>query len=215
VCEKPATARRLPPGFDDLPHVKTNEPCGRGFKETSQEPIIFDPDEIPANEWSAGSLAVANLKVRVGWMQGPEGGGRWTFFYRGGTDHLQETLKAFSVITADRLEVVLHDGRGTIHFLQGDGFNWSFEVWVRENWERLFNNPGNRATSLSRITPTLASPSPPRGWMFGCGRLDRTGRKSKSRRTWSFRTSAPPAMITGWPTMKVLRGIHATLASNE
>jgi hypothetical protein len=87
-------------------------------------------------------LAVANLKARVGWMEGPPfGGGQWTFFYRGGSDPLREAIEAFSAITADRLEVVLHDGRGTSHFLPGDGFDWSFEVWVRESWERLFNHP--------------------------------------------------------------------------
>jgi hypothetical protein len=101
-----------------------------------------DPVQDPG--WPAGSLAVANLKARVGWMEGPPfGGGQWTFFYRGGTDQLRETLKAFSAITADRLEVVLHEGRGTSQILEGDGFDWSFEVWVREDWERLFNNPGS------------------------------------------------------------------------
>jgi hypothetical protein len=97
-----------------------------------------DPVHDPG--WPAGSLAVANLKARVGWVEGPPfGGGQWTFFYRGGTDQLQETLKIFSAITADRLEVILHDGRGASHFVH----DWSFEVWVREHWERLFNNPGS------------------------------------------------------------------------
>jgi hypothetical protein len=51
-----------------------------------------DPVHDPG--WPAGSLAVANLKARVGWMEGPPfGGGNWTFFYRGGTEQLQETLR--------------------------------------------------------------------------------------------------------------------------
>jgi hypothetical protein len=75
-------------------------------------------------------------------MEGPPfGGGQWTFFYRGGTDRLQEALKGFSAISSDRLEVILHDGRGTSRIAGSDGFDWSFEVWVPENWKRLFNNP--------------------------------------------------------------------------
>ena len=108
--------------------------------------ILVGSGNTPVQDpgWPAGALAVANLKTRAGWMGGPPfGGGQWTFFYRGGTGQLQETLKTFAAITADRLEVVLHDGRGTSPMLQGDGFDWSFEVWVRENWERLFNNPGS------------------------------------------------------------------------
>jgi hypothetical protein len=99
--------------------------------------------------WPAGALAVANLPSRVGWMEGPPfGGGDWTFFYRGDTAALQQALEAFAAINAERREVVLHAGSVTNQFMKPGGtedadarYDWSFEVWVPENWQRLFNTP--------------------------------------------------------------------------
>ena len=96
---------------------------------TGNEPV-WDPG------WQAGALAVANLKTRVAWTEGPPfGGGQWTFFYRGGNDELQATLNAFSTVTAEQREVILHDGRGANRLVQDDGFDWSFTIWVRQSWE--------------------------------------------------------------------------------
>lgn len=94
-------------------------------------------------------MTVANLDSRVGWIEGPPfGGGQWTFFFRGDTAAFQEVLIAFAAIQSDRLEVVLHDGSVNSPFIKrGDGVNddghydWSFEVWVPENWNRLYNDP--------------------------------------------------------------------------
>lgn len=99
--------------------------------------------------WPGSALAVANLTNRVGWAEGPPlGGGQWTFFYRGNQTDLQKALEAFTAIKTDRLEVVLHEGTATSPFLRGGGdaakdasYDWSFEVWVPENWNRLYNDP--------------------------------------------------------------------------
>jgi hypothetical protein len=118
---------------------------------TGNEPV-WDPG------WQAGALAVANLKTRVAWTEGPPfGGGQWTFFYRGGNDELQATLNAFSTVTAEQREVILHDGRGANRLVQDDGFDWSFTIWVRQSWERLFNNPGR---SFATDHPDVGKPFP-------------------------------------------------------
>ncbi len=92
--------------------------------------------------WPAGALAVANLETRVGWEEGPPfGGGDWTFYYCGDTAKFQNALNAFSTINAEHLEVVLHEGRGKNSIIELNGYDWSFDVWVPEKWEHLYNNP--------------------------------------------------------------------------
>ena len=91
--------------------------------------------------WPEGALAVANLDSRVGWWEGPPfGGGEWHFLYQGDTAACQEAVAAFAGIRAPVLDLFVHDGP------QEDGIltkkvDWSFTVWVPENWHRLFNNP--------------------------------------------------------------------------
>src|SRR6478609_8914904 len=60
--------------------------------------------------WPEGSLAVANLKPRVSWWEGPPfGGGEYHFDYRGGNDEFTEALTNFARILAPRLELFIHD----------------------------------------------------------------------------------------------------------
>ena len=93
--------------------------------------------------WPAGALAVANLKSRVGWWEGPPfGGGNWNFQYRGDTAAFAGALAAFGAIRAPVLELVIHDEPGTSPFLNGDAhYDWSFSVWVPASWHHLYNNP--------------------------------------------------------------------------
>lgn len=99
--------------------------------------------------WPEGALTVANLKSRVGWWEGPPfGGGQWQFLYRGDTEKFQEALTQFTAIRAPRLDLFLHDGPQTNHFLgerdkpDSDArVDWAFTVWNPESWHRLFNNP--------------------------------------------------------------------------
>lgn len=93
--------------------------------------------------WPEGALAVANLKSRVGWWEGPPfGGGESHFLYRGDHAAFEATLAAFAAIRAPVLELVTHDGGGETPFFEGGGAcDWSFTVWVPANWHRLYNNP--------------------------------------------------------------------------
>lgn len=99
--------------------------------------------------WPEGALAVANLKSRVGWWEGPPfGGGEWQFLYRGDTETFGQALAAFADIRAPALELVIHDGPEHNRFLEHDEtaktdtrVDWAFTVWVPEKWHRLYNNP--------------------------------------------------------------------------
>lgn len=95
--------------------------------------------------WPDGSLAVANLKSRVGWWEGPPfGGGQWNFLYRGDTEAFIEALDKFAAIRTTALDLVIHDGPETNIFLgdEADGrVDWSFTVWVPSSWNQLYDNP--------------------------------------------------------------------------
>jgi len=111
--------------------------------------------------WPQGALAVANLRSRAGWWEGPPfGGGEWHFIYQGGTAALGEAIEAFAAIRAPALEVVLHDGPGLDTFIKG-AVDWTFTVWVPASWHFLYNNP--RLVPVSADTPHFHQPvDPPR-----------------------------------------------------
>ncbi len=99
--------------------------------------------------WPEGALAVANLKSRVGWWEGPPfGGGEWQFLYRGDTEAFTEALTSFAATRAPSLDLVIHDGPQENTFLKDSAkpnadtrVDWTFTVWVPANWNRLYNNP--------------------------------------------------------------------------
>ncbi len=118
--------------------------------------------------WPAGALAVANLKTRVGWWEGPPfGGGNWNFQYRGDTAAFVEALATFAAIRAPELELAIHDEAGDSPFLKEEGkpaadtrFDWNFSVWVPSSWHRLYNNP---KSVFSADQPQFRQPvAPPR-----------------------------------------------------
>lgn len=75
-----------------------------------------DPVSDPG--WPQGALAVANLKSRVGWWEGPPfGGGQWQFLYRGETEAFLQALTNFASIRAPALDLVIHDGSEENTFL--------------------------------------------------------------------------------------------------
>ncbi len=118
---------------------------------TSIALIMTGKGNDPVNDagWPAGALAVANLKSRIGWWEGPPfGGGNWNFQYRGDTASFTEALAAFAAIRTPVLELVIHDDSGESPFLKDEAkadadtqYDWSFSVWVPANWHRLYNNP--------------------------------------------------------------------------
>ena len=131
--------------------------------------------------WPKGSLALAHLETRGGYWEGPPfGGGEYHFLYRGDNAALDADLKKFAAIHAAALEVVIHNGPHSDQFLampsdanrNPDGrVDWSFVVWVPENWNRLYNGPTN---ALNVNSPNLGKPvAPPRMDVYvGAGGLD-------------------------------------------
>ncbi len=105
-----------------------------------------EPMEVPG--WPVGATNISNLKSRFYAAEGPPfGGGQWTLFYRGDQADLQAAVDAFQKIEADRLEVYLHEGESALPYatstnVDGQRYNWSFEVWERDHWERLHPQQG-------------------------------------------------------------------------
>src|SRR5208283_1792596 len=74
--------------------------------------IRSGPGNAPVQDagWPEGAVAVANLKSRLGWFEGPPfGGGEWHFFYKGDTAAFKEALEAFAAIRAPALDLVIQD----------------------------------------------------------------------------------------------------------
>ncbi len=102
--------------------------------------------------WPLGSVETANLPTRLGYWEGPPfGGGEYHFLYRcRNTDEFNEALKTFAAIQANRLELVVHNGPEYSFWLKQNDeklskaenrVDWTFTVWVPENWNRLYNSP--------------------------------------------------------------------------
>jgi hypothetical protein len=124
--------------------------------------------------WPEGTLALANLKTRAGWWEGPPfGGGEWHFLYRGNTDAFNDALAKFAAIRAPALELVIHDGPPEENPFLKDSktVNWTFTVWVPANWHRLYNNP---KTVFGADSPNFRNPvAPPRMDVYvGDGGID-------------------------------------------
>ena len=124
-------------------------------------------DPVRDGGWPEGSLAVANMKCRVGWWEGPPyGGGEWHFLYRGNAMVFMEALTAFAAIRAPERELVIHDGPEINSILKlnkpdGDSrIDWTFTAWNPESWNRLYNNPNSFSQASS---PNFREPvAPPR-----------------------------------------------------
>jgi len=108
--------------------------------------------------WPVGCVEVANLPSRLGYSEGPPfGGGEYQFLYRcENTDRFNEALKTFSLIYAERLELVVHNGPEYSFWLKDDDeqlsepnnrVDWTFTVWTPGNWNNLYNSPGSHMIS--------------------------------------------------------------------
>ena len=130
--------------------------------------------------WPEGALALANLQSRVGWFEGPPfGGGDWQFLYRGDNQSFAQALEKFAAIRAPALDVVVHDGPESNQFLKDEQntnsdtrIDWSFDVWVPESWDQLYNN--TNLTILASNRGYRQPVDPPRLDVFigGGGQLD-------------------------------------------
>lgn len=103
--------------------------------------------------WPAGAAKVFNTPSRVAWWEGPPfGGGEWHGEFRGSTAALNQVLVDFSRIESPLKRIIVHDGIGTSFWLnpnrqaeqaQDARIDWTFTVWVPENFERLRKLPAD------------------------------------------------------------------------
>lgn len=128
--------------------------------------------------WPVGALALANMKNRIGWFEGPPfGGGEWCFMYRGDMDQLNEALKVLGAVRAPSVQVVLHEGPQSNQFLADEknpkadtSYDWSFTVWVPASWHRLYNDP--RSTFSAESEHFRRPVDPPRLDVYLSNKLD-------------------------------------------
>src|SRR5947208_3228663 len=77
--------------------------------------------------WAEGAIGVVNLESRVysRWVNGNE-----HFFYRGNARALNEALKRYAAVKADKRRLVLLPGRGKMQSFDGKAiaFGWQFHV---------------------------------------------------------------------------------------
>jgi len=117
--------------------------------------------------WPIGSVQIANLPSRLGYWEGPPfGGGEYCFLYRcQDTNEFDQALKIFSSIQASELELIIHNGPECSFWLRENNeelseeenrVDWTFTVWVPDNWNRLFNSP--RSYTLSSDHPNFKKP---------------------------------------------------------
>jgi hypothetical protein len=123
-------------------------------------------------DWPAGSLAVANLKTRAGFWEGPPfGGGRYVFEYQGDNKALQEAIDLFAKIKSPQLRIVVHDGKNKGFIADMD---WSFTVWTPANFHRLYGGGNIAIISAADPSGNLGkSIEPPTIDVYlGAGRID-------------------------------------------
>src|SRR5688572_6605650 len=124
-------------------------------------------DPVEDQNWPAGSLDVANLESRIAfWVGPPFGGGHHNFIYRGDTAAFQAALDAFAKLDAAQRLLVVHEGPEELVFLKNRGeqdpkvdprYDWSFSVWNREQYDRLYK----RDSIFLADDPNFGSPMPP------------------------------------------------------
>lgn len=128
--------------------------------------------------WPQGTLALANMKIRLGWWEGPPfGGGQTHFLYRGKTEDFAKALGHFGRIVAPRKELIIRDGKKYSFWLkekdkpEAHRIDWRFIVWTPDNWYRLYNNP--TSTFMADTVPHFRKPvDPPRLEVYLNGSID-------------------------------------------
>lgn len=130
-----------------------NEPCGRGFKETPQEPSIFAPDEILAND----NPAVWNHF---------EAEGRLCDDFENLDLHISCPIPDDAAVAAKSLRYIHDVSRQAIEeppmtlasaldeFYVGEPIQWSVRATSANSKIRVALLAGNRMGSSSRVTST-------------------------------------------------------------
>jgi len=132
--------------------------------------------------WPTGTEEVANLPSRLGSMDGPMGGVHYFLYRCNDTAEFNAALEKFGAIKAPRatrrstslagraaiiddkpLLLVVHDYRENIEDVAGwtilqERSDWTFTVWVPEEFHRSFNRPMGRGFTDD---PYFRQPVPP------------------------------------------------------
>jgi hypothetical protein len=113
--------------------------------------------------WPAGAVDVVNQQSRIAWWEGPPfGGGEWHFEYHGDEAALNAALERLAAIKGQRSRLVIYDGKAESMWLRDKkpklSMEWTFVVWEKENYERLFGTNAGRFMSRS---PQYGQPLPP------------------------------------------------------
>jgi hypothetical protein len=145
--------------------------------------IEFSLGNDPVNDadWPAGSVAMANLKTRGGWWNGPPlGGGHSTFEYQGDARAMQEAIDVFAKIKWPELRLIIHGGAHDRSFIfpkekhkDRPGPDWSFAVWHPGSFydigSRTSRRAAARAIAADRAGRTI---EPPTMEVYLSGRID-------------------------------------------
>lgn len=144
--------------------------------EPSHALITGDVGNRPVHDraWPEGTLQLANLKIRLGWWEGPPfGGGEYHFLYRGDTKAFADSLDKFSKINTPEKVLVIHEGAQSSFWLRNEkdaSVNWELTVWSPQNWHQLYNDP---TSYFSADRPHFRQPvAPPKLDVYLTGSID-------------------------------------------
>jgi hypothetical protein len=117
--------------------------------------------------WPKGAAEIFNVEARVAYWEGPPfGGGQYHAECRGDAKALSKVLVDFAKLDVKSKTIVLHDGAGQSFWLNpnrnrgqkvDDKIDWTFMVWVSDNWQRLRQMPAD----LNPTNPKDAADGPP------------------------------------------------------
>jgi hypothetical protein len=111
---------------------------------------------LPDPGWVKGGAEVFNHPTRIAWWEGPPfGGGQWHSEHRGTAEQFNEVLAKFAKLETKTKRLVVLDGAGTSFWLaprlSSDpskvppllnlNVDWTFMVWVPQNFQRLAQLP--------------------------------------------------------------------------
>jgi hypothetical protein len=133
------------------------------------------------NNWPAGSLELANLPSRIGFMMSDPG--QTTLYYQGDSAAFQTALDKLAAIRAANVQLIVRDGPYRLPGggwappdMAGERVDWIFTVVNPETWNRILNNP-SRVAAGAADGGGRAVPSPTLIVYLGGGGIDFTAIK--------------------------------------
>ncbi len=121
--------------------------------------------------WTKGGAEIFNHPTRIAWWEGPPfGGGQYTSEHRGTTEQFNKVLTQFAKMETKTKRLIVLDGAGTSFWLAprqssdpskvppliDRNVDWTFMVWVPQNWDRVRQFPANLRSP--EIDPEMKEP---------------------------------------------------------